>query len=136
MSETLEQWARDQRALASALGLSVDRWLVVLEAAGANRAGVTAAVIGASMARRLGMPNLAEVDGPALVETARALLDPEPPRVRHPVVAEAIRRADGWEPGRGARRLTRTPAARPDRAAPSDAPSSTQATADAPGVDE
>ena len=132
VSDALKQWAQEQRDLARALGLSLDDWLQALDAAGGRRAGVTAAVIGASMARRKGIPDLSTVDGPALAAQARALIDPQPPRTQHPVLAEAIRRADGLARGHGAKHLGKK-ISRPDRAAPSDAPSSKTATADAPG---
>ena len=131
MDDALGRWANQQRDLARALGLSLEAWLAALDAAGRNRAGVTAAVIGASMAQGRGLPRLSDVDGPALARQARALIDPEPPRARHPVVAEAIRRSAQLQSGQGARRL-----GRPDRAAPSDAPSSARATADAPGRED
>lgn len=130
------QWAVEQRALARALGLSIEDWLAALDDAARNRAGLTAAVIGASMARGRGMPRLAEIDGPALAALARQLIDPEPPRAHHPVLAEAIRRADTLTSGEGGRRLARSRPVAPDRAAPSDAPSAAEATADAPGEAE
>ena len=135
VSEALRQWAEDQRALARALGLSLDDWLAALDAAGRNRAGLTAAVIGASMARKRGIPNLGAVNGPELATRARALIDPEPPRTEHPVLAEAIRRSQDLQTGEGARRLGRSVVARPDRVGPSTAPSAAEATADAPGDD-
>ena len=134
MSDELKEWVQAQRALAQALGLSLEDWLNALDAAGRHRPGVTAAVIGASIARKRGMPDLTQIDGPALAAKARALIDPAPPRTDHPVLAEAIRRAGGLSEGQGAQRLTRAPVRRPDRAAPSDAPSATEATADAPGT--
>ncbi|MEM7678466.1 MAG: hypothetical protein AAF449_20945 [Myxococcota bacterium] len=133
MSDALRQWAKEQRALARALGWSIEAWLTELERAGRHRAGVTAAVIGAAVAKKRKMPNLSEVDGLALAAQARALIDPEPPRTRHPVVTEAIRRSADLAKGEGARRLSRSDVRRPDRAEPSSAPSSSDSTADAPG---
>ena len=146
MSEALEQWVQAQRAMARALGVSLEDWMAALDAAARHRAGLTAAVIGASMARKLGMPNLSRVDGSRLAATARQLIDPAPPRARHPVLAEAIRRAqnhpaddedpvaEGPQAGAGAQRLARSET-RPDRAAPSTAPSAAVPTADAPGCE-
>ncbi|MEO1338269.1 MAG: hypothetical protein AAFV29_21675 [Myxococcota bacterium] len=136
VSDALRQWAEEQRALARALGWSIEAWLAELDRAGRHRAGVTAAVIGAAVARKRKMPNLSQVDGQSLAEQARALIDPEPPRTRHPVVTEAIRRATDLAEGEGARRLARTEVQRPDRAAPSSAPSASDSTADAPGESE
>lgn len=94
-------WARDQRALARALGLSIEEWLLALEAAGRRTTGLTAAVIGAAMARGLGLSVLDGLDGPALAQRGRTLIDPTPPRVENPVLKEAIRRAVDQPIGRG-----------------------------------
>ena len=79
VADGLRKWAEAQRDLARALGLSLDDWLTALDAAGRNRAGLTAAVIGASVARGRGIPKLNEVDGPALATFARELIDPASP---------------------------------------------------------
>jgi len=99
-------WARDQRALARALGLSIEEWLLAIEAAGRRTTGLTAAVIGAAMARGLGLSVLDGLDGPALAQRGRALIDPTPPRVDNPVLKEAIRRAADQPIGRGLARLS------------------------------
>jgi hypothetical protein len=106
--EALATWADNQRALARTLGLSIEEWLAMLEAASKRSMSLTAAVIGAAKAKGLGMSVLSGLDGPALGARARALIDPRPPRVENPLLKEAIRRAGelGAE-GAGARRLKR-----------------------------
>jgi hypothetical protein len=105
--EALQQWADNQRALARALGLTIEDWLLVLDAAGGRSTGLTAAVVGAAMAKGLGMSVLDGLDGKHLAALARELIDPRPPRVESPLLKEAIRRADelGVSEGAGARRL-------------------------------
>lgn len=103
----MEQWGRDQRALARALGLSIEEWLGALDGASKRTSGLTAAVIGASMARGLGMSILDGFDAATLLVLARQLVDPEPPRVENPLLKEAIRRADELGPSTGAARLKR-----------------------------
>ncbi|MCB9653861.1 MAG: hypothetical protein H6729_06995 [Deltaproteobacteria bacterium] len=147
MNESLIDWAADQRALARALGLTIEAWLDVLQAASQRRAPLGAAVIGA--AARVGLsPStaLGSLEPTQLFERARALIDPRPPRVDNPVLKEAIRRADELGSGLGARRLKqRSPAAmrprtetleRPQRGTSNLGPSSRMATADAPGEEE
>ena len=134
------KWAADQRALARALGLTIEQWCADLAAAGARRTGLTAAVVGAAMAKGLGLGVLAKLDGPALAERAAALIDPAPPQVADPIIAEAIRRADELDAsaGKGASRLRRRPSSveTPQRQARPIGSSATGATADAPGLDE
>lgn len=132
----LAAWAADQRALARALGLSIAEWLAMLEAAGERRTGLTAAVVGAAMAAGQGLGVLERLDGPSLAAAARALIDPAPPKVGDPVLAEAIRRADEIVDGRGASRLRRSTETSPPRTAAPALPSADQATPDAPGGDE
>jgi hypothetical protein len=105
--EALQQWAENQRALARALGLTIEEWLECLDAAGRRTTGLTAAVVGAAMARGLGMSVLDGLDGARLAKRARDLIDPRPPRVKSPLLKEAIRRADdlGLKEGGGARLL-------------------------------
>ncbi len=135
----LAQWAADQRALAQTLGLSLEDWLDALTAAAERRTGLTAAVIGAATSRGLGLGVLAEIDGPELAERARGLIDPRPPRVADPVLAEAIRRSDDLDAqeGRGAARLRRRAApTTPEREVRPLGPSASIATPDAPGGEE
>lgn len=105
MREELAQWVRDQRALARALGLTIEEWILALERASKRRTGLTAAVIGAATARKMGLGILAQLDGPKLYGRAKSLIDPEPPRPEHPVLREVIRRADELPTGGGAGRL-------------------------------
>lgn len=130
----LEVWAHDQRALARALGLSIEEWIGQLEAAAERKTGLYAAAIGAATVSGLGLAVLDRLDGAKLAQTARALIDPKPPEVRDPVLAEAIRRADEVDAaaGRGAARLKRS---KVDRDAQS-FPSAQEKTADAPGEEE
>lgn len=112
--EEIAQWAENQRALARALGLTIDDWMRALDAAGARRTGVYAASVGAAMARKLSLAALEGFDSVALASRARGVIDPKPPRVSSPLLAEAIRRADelGAGPVRsGASRLKRKSAA-------------------------
>lgn len=137
-SDALATWGAEQRALARALGLSIEEWLAELEAAGARTTGLTAAVVGAAMTQGLGLGILDRLDAAALVAQARHLVDPTPPRVESPVLAEAIRRADELPAGQGAARLKRKSKAappRPDRVEAAPLPSATTATPDAPGED-
>lgn len=92
--ENLAQWAENQRAVARALGLTIEDWMNALDAAGQRRTGVYAASVGAAMARKLSLSVLEGFDAVALATRARALIDPRPPRVSSPLLAEAIRRAD------------------------------------------
>ena len=138
----LVAWAEDQRALARALGLSIEEWLAELDGAAERKTGLTAAVVGAAVSQGLGLEVLDSLDGPSLAARARALIDPRPPRVESPILAEAIRRADelGAGSGAGARRLkqsrTRADVPVPDREARPIGPSADQGTADAPGAPE
>ncbi len=131
-------WAEAQRHLARALGLSIEEWVRALEAASNHKTGLTAAVIGASMARGLGMGVLDTLDPAALFARARALIDPDPPRVENPVLAEAIRRAGELGSGGGARRLRaeRSEVTTPRRGEGSLGKSASASTPDAPGEEE
>lgn len=132
------QWAAEQRALARALGVSLDVWLQALDRAGQSGPGLTAAVIGAAMARGLGMGVLAGLDGPALARRARVLVDPAPPRATNPVIREAIRRAGELSEGGGLERLRRRreTLSAPRRGEGSLGSSAGTATPDAPGEEE
>lgn len=135
-SDALATWGAEQRALARALGLSIEEWLAELEAAGARTTGLTAAVVGAAMTQGLGLGILDRLDAAELVAEARRWVDPTPPRVESPILAEAIRRADELPVGQGAARLKRRSKAeppRPERVETAPLPSSTTATPDAPG---
>ena len=150
-SDALATWGAEQRALARALGLSIEEWLAELEAAGARTTGLTAAVVGAAMTQGLGLGILDRLDAAELVAEARRWVDPTPPRVDSPILAEArmrqggafdpilaeaIRRADELPVGQGAARLKRRSKAeppRPERVETAPLPSSTTATPDAPG---
>ena len=141
-NESFVSWAIDQRALARALGLSISDWMACLREAGDQKTGLTAAVVGAASARGMGLSVIGRVNGPALAERACGLLDPEPPRVSDPVLAEAIRRAQATEidavEGRGAARLKakRNPDPKtPMRETGPDRSSDQTPTADAPGED-
>lgn len=138
MASELEAWVHGQRGLARALGLSLEEWLRELEAAGGRKTGLTAAVIGAAMARGLGMSVLDGLDAPALVQRAKALIDPEPPRVDNPVLKEAIRRAGELGSGKGLARLkaTRREVSTPRRGAGSLGDSARTRTPDAPGGED
>lgn len=137
--KALEQWAENQRALARALGLSVEEWLIVIEAASRRATGLLAAAVGAAVARGQGLGVLEGLDGPKLGDLARTLIDPNPPRAENPLLKEAIRRADdlGLQAGAGARRLkaqkTRTPLPVPLRDARPLGESADVPTPDAPG---
>ena len=135
-SDALATWGAEQRALARALGLSIEEWLAELEAAGARTTGLTAAVVGAAMTQGLGLGILDRLDAAELGAEARRWVDPTPPRVESPILAEAIRRADELPVGQGAARLKRRSKAeppRPERVETAPLPSSTTATPDAPG---
>lgn len=137
-SDALATWGAEQRALARALGLSIEEWLAELEAAGARTTGLTAAVVGAAMTQGLGLGILDRLDAAELVAEARRWVDPTPPRVDSPILAEAIRRADELPVGQGAARLKRRSKAepsRPERVETAPLPSSTTSTPDAPGED-
>jgi len=137
LTAELEAWVAAQKDLARALGLSIEDWIRALEDASKRKTGLTAAVIGASMARGLGMGVLDSLDPAALVARARTLIDPEPPRVDNPVIAEAIRRAGELPSGGGARRLkttTRREVSTPQRGRGSIGKSASTATPDAPGT--
>lgn len=135
----LAAWASDQRALARVLGLSIEDWLAALGVAGERRTGLQAAVVGAAVAEGLGLGVLAKLDPPALVAMAKTLIDPTPPKVDDPVLAEAIRRGEiDAALGKGAARLRRRDdeeASAPDRDVRPIGPSASTATADAPGDD-
>ena len=134
------QWASDQRALARALGLTIEEWTADLAEAGDRKTGLTAAVVGAAMAAKLGMGVLARLDGPALAARAQALVDPAPPNVHDPIIGEAIRRADelSASEGKGASRLKRRTSSieTPQRETRPIGASSVEPTADAPGTED
>ena len=100
-------WASSQRALARALGLTIQEWSEELYAASERPSSLRAAVMGAAIAEGLGLGVLSELDEKALGLRARDLVDPLPPRVQDKVLAEAVRRSEELEnhAGRGARRL-------------------------------
>jgi hypothetical protein len=102
---TLAAWAEGQRRLARALGLSIEEWLEQLDAAAERRTGVTAAIVGAAVSSGQGLGVLDGLEPSALAARARGLVDPRPPRVDHPVLAEAVRRAAELAPGLGRARL-------------------------------
>lgn len=135
-------WATEQRALSRALDLSLDDWLLALEAASKRRTGLTAAVVGAAVAEGLGLSVLERLDPEALVRRARVLIDPRPPKTESPVLREAIRRADELKlaEGQGKGRLKKRrpePIQPPERRSEiQSAPSAQTRTADAPGDDE
>lgn len=106
-SQELAQWAENQRAVARALGLSIEEWMRALDAAGVRRTGVYAAAVGAAMARKHSLSVLEGFDSVAIAARARNIIDPKPPRVSSPLLAEAIRRAGelGAAPRSGAARL-------------------------------
>lgn len=105
-SEAFARWAERQRALARALDLTIEEWLEILDAASHRTTGITAAAIGAAMARGLGMGVVRGLDTRALARRARKLIDPLPPRVANPVLKEAVRRAkENFGEGQGAARL-------------------------------
>lgn len=106
-----------------------------LRAAGERTAGLTAAVIGAAVSRGASLSILDGLDGVALAERAALLVDPAPPRVEHPAIAEAIRRADELPRGSGRERLSRK-LPRPERDETEPAPSAPEPSADAPGSHE
>jgi hypothetical protein len=134
-----EVWAENQRALARALGLSIEEWLGELDRAAQRKTGLLAAAVGAATAQKLGLSVLDQLDGAALAARARALIDPTPPKVDNPLLREAIRRAGEGGPseGGGASRLkkSREPLPTPPRTTASLGPSSGEATPDAPGAD-
>jgi enoyl-CoA hydratase/carnithine racemase len=134
----LQVWVEGQRNLARALGLSIEDWIRALEAASKRKTGLTAAVIGASMARGLGMTVLDALDPDQLLARAKELIDPEPPRVENPVLAEAIRRATELGSGGGAKRLKAKmrDISTPQRGRGSLGKSASTATPDAPGREE
>jgi hypothetical protein len=137
-SEARAQWASNQRALARALGISLEDWMGALDAAAARSTGLTAAVVGAAMAKGLGLSVLEGLDGVRLAALARELIDPRPPRVTSPLLKEAIRRADDLGGPRGGARLLKRAAQReaiptPQRDAKPLGSSVDVATPDAPG---
>ncbi|MEE2902946.1 MAG: hypothetical protein VYC39_11480 [Myxococcota bacterium] len=135
-STFVTSWVRDQKSLARALGLSIEDWIRQLEQASERRTELTAAVIGAATSKGLGLGVISRVNGERLAHTARGLLDPEPPQVTDPVLAEAIRRADemSTKQGLGASRLKRKREHQtPSRSVGPERESATEATADAPG---
>lgn len=138
--DPLAAWGAEQRALARALGMSIELWMDELDAASQRSTGLTAAVVGAAMAKGLGLSILDRLDAAALGARARALVDPRPPLVESPILAEAIRRADELPVGQGAARLKkkreRAPVERPDRVVAAPLPSSGEATPDAPGGED
>ena len=120
--DALLKWAEDQRALARALDLSLEAWISALEEAGTRATGLTAAVVGAAVARGSGLGVLEGLDGPAVAERARRVLAPdrfdeappeegggddegERPRASHPVIDAVLRRGGELAAGQGARRL-------------------------------
>ncbi len=104
-----------------------------LASAGERTAGLTAAVIGAAVSRGASLTILNQLHGDELARRAAELIDPTPPSVQNPTLAEAIRRADELaSTGLGRARLRREPP-RPERTEAEPAPSADQATADAPG---
>ncbi|MCC7386676.1 MAG: hypothetical protein IT384_32865 [Deltaproteobacteria bacterium] len=130
----LQSWAAAQRSLARTLGLSIEEWLGELDSAGERKTGLTAAVVGAAMAAGLGLGVLDRLNGSALAARARSLIDPLPPQVESPVLAEAIRRADELDLAAGkGRRLLRGAGG---EARTRELPSASQATSDAPGDPE
>jgi hypothetical protein len=139
--DRLAQWAENQRALARALGLTIEDWMKALDAAGARQTGVYAAVVGAAMARGLGLSIIEGLSGVEIARAARQLIDPKPPRVSSPLLAEAIRRAGELGVGaeKGAGRLRRKKVERPEplptpvRETKPLGESSEEATPDAPG---
>jgi transcriptional regulator with XRE-family HTH domain len=141
-SAALEAWAAEQRALARALNLSLDEWLAELEAAAERRTGLTAAVVGAAVAHGLGLSVLERLHPEKLLDEARRLIDPRPPKAQSPVLREAIRRAEelGASQGQGRSRLKRRePKSQttPERRSEIQGARSARArTADAPGDDE
>lgn len=138
-SDALRAWAEDQRALARALDLTIEDWLAILDAASTRTTGITAAAIGAAMARGLGMGVVKGLDTRALGKRARKLIDPTPPRVKNPVLKEAVRRArDDFGRRKGADRLraAREAVDTPVRGAAPIGASANTATPDAPGEDE
>lgn len=139
MSEALAKWAENQRALARALDLTIEEWLEILDAASHRTTGITAAAIGAAMARGMGMAVVRGLDTRALGQRAKKLIDPTPPRVKNPVLKEAVRRArdDGIETGAGAARLRarRESIRAPVRGEGSIGESVSVGTPDAPGED-
>lgn len=129
------QWVEEQRRMCEALGLSAEAWLQLLEGAAERRAGLMAAVVGASVAAGLGMKPASGVDPKALLGLARQLLDA--PKLSHPVLAAAAR-AGAPSPGRGAARLKarlnrKQPVETPARAKSQPAKSDLRPTPDAPG---
>ena len=137
MSNELSAWAEGQRALARALGISLEDWVHAIREAGHRKTGLTAAVIGAAMARGLGMGVLDQLDGPTLAGQAQTLIDPEPPKVENPVLREALRRADELPRGDGLRRLKKKEEIEaPKRGAGPKAASAKTPTPDAPGEPE
>ncbi|MFO0724655.1 MAG: hypothetical protein U1E65_12810 [Myxococcota bacterium] len=133
--ERAAAWGQDQRALAKALGLTIEEWLAALEQASQSGAGLTAAVVGAAMAGGLGLGVLDKLDAPKLLVRARALIDPRPPKVESPILAEAIRRADEQKPQGAGARLLRKKEERPQRTEQALLPSDATSTPDAPGED-
>lgn len=124
----LAAWADAQRRLARALGLSIEEWLEQLDAAAERRTGVTAAIVGIAVSSGQGLGVLEGLELPALAARARALVDPRPPRVDHPVLAEAVRRAAELAPGAGRARLKGAASGAP---APTSAPTSAPAEVEA-----
>lgn len=137
--DALRQWVDNQRALARALGLTIEEWLDAIDGAGSRTTGLTAAVVGAAMARGLGLSVLDGLDGAKLSARARALIDPRPPRVTSPLLKEAVRRAEdlSLSTGAGARRLRtrvrRDPLPTPSREVQPLGSSADLGTPDAPG---
>ncbi len=110
-----------------------------LDEAGGRHTGLTAAVIGAAMAKKMGLSVLQGLQGDALAKKARHLIDPRPPRVSNPLLKEAVRRASEITAGKGAFRLKRkkrAPVDTPMRGTESIGDSARAATPDAPGEDE
>jgi hypothetical protein len=139
-NRSFESWAADQRALARILGLSISDWMDSLRDAAERKTGLTAAIVGAATARGLGLSVIGRIDASALAQRACFLLDPEPPRVSDPVLAEAIRRAQEEDlEGRGAARLKGAPKLSPQTPPRETGPnreSDQTPTADAPGEDQ
>lgn len=137
LSAILEQWAADQRALARALGLSIEDWLRALDGAARRGPQLTAAAIGAVSARGLPAGLVRSLDGPSLARRARRLIDPRPPRTENPILKEAIRRGSELRAGPGVARLLerRESVLTPRRGLGSIGESARMVTPDAPGDD-
>lgn len=133
------RWVEEQRRLCDTLGLSTEAWLELLEGAAERRAGLMAAVVGASVAAGLGMKPAAGVDPEALLTLARQLLGAPHSQLSHPVLAAAAQNGAPTA-GRGAARLKARrarpePVEAPTRAQEQPAESDARPTPDAPGAE-